>query len=438
MSTIKERIKMFCERKNLKVVHFENNCGMTNGYVNAIRRSISEEKLAAIKKAYPELNPNWLMFNEGYMLTTDTPEVVERERQNGIYDRLTLFISTYLEISFNDFEEKCGLPKDFIINRKPVTDDILDRIALLYPNLSKKWLNIGLGEMLMDEYVTIYDRIKHQFKIHKIDFGYWERNVLKYAQGTLSRMKNSIPEIKLDYIAEKLPPEVDRKWILEGRRELKNTAQEPMIPYVVSLYAQQEKQVDIETPEVHEIEEGTKAIVIPINLSRNPKMKFSQLSAQKIDVGKIMKKFSFMYQVQTSQLESFLIYEGDWLMLAPLGIGEVINGEIYMINSDTYGCMVRAFYMIDADRCKLVNLEEPYDEIETPTKDINDILDIVGIFKNVTSMLPFSKTLMGKTILQKDKMISDAMTYNKEMFEELRKSGKRTDLLIDILINKIK
>lgn len=447
MSTIKERIRMFCERKNIPIAHFENSCGVSNGYVNGIRKSISGDKLERIIKAFPDLRKEWLMSDDGYMLTTDTPEVVEREYQRGVRDRLIVFVSTYLEISLQEFEQKCALPTDFMIKKGNIRKDILDRICNIYPNLNIKWLEYGIGLMLKDEFVTIYERLKYQFKKHKLDFGQWETKVLELSAGTLSRAKNNLSEARCALIEHNLPPEVDKEWIMAGRRKYsKSNASEPSVPYVVSVYDSQRETINvsddadckIEQPEVHEIEEGTKAIVIPINLSRNPKMKFSELSKKKVEVGQMMQKFTFWYQVQTEQLESFMIQQGDWLMLAPMDISEVIDGEIYMENSDRFGCMVRAFKWVDETHCKLIELDEPYDWLETTIDDLHDILAIVGIYKNVTSLMPFTQTQLGKVLHQKDKMISDAMNYNKAMFEELRKSGQRTDLLIDALINKLK
>ncbi len=433
---------MFCERKNIPVTHFENFCGMSNGYVNGIRKSISKEKLEQILKAYPEIRREWLVFEDGFMLTTDTPEIVERERQRGLRDRLIVFISSYLQLTFVDFEQKCCLPPEFIIMQKPITNDIIDNICNMYPNLNRRWLEWGLGDMLIDEYVTIYERLKQQFKLHKLDFGKWETKTLGWSAGTLSRSKTNLSEAKVDYIAEKLPPEVDKDWILQGRRKfVRTTAAEPSMPYVVSVYEDTKATQDnikIEQPEVHEISEGTKGVIIPLNLSRNPKKKLEDIGMPNMDIGRIVQDFTFMYQVQTQQLESFFIQAGDWLLLAKLKIEEIVNNEVYFVNSQKYGCMVRVFQWKDEKHCNLVNIDDSSDVLTTEIDDINDILAIVSIMKNCTSLLPFSHTSLGKMMIEKDKMIQDAMQYNKQMFDELRKYRERTDMLIDVLIKNQK
>lgn len=71
--TIKERLQMFIKHLNIGQKKFEQSCGLSNGYVNNIRRSITDEKLRMISSAYPELNLSWLMLGDGDMLRDSAP-----------------------------------------------------------------------------------------------------------------------------------------------------------------------------------------------------------------------------------------------------------------------------------------------------------------------------------------------------------------------------
>ena len=74
---VKERLKKFIVSKGLGQKAFEIECGLSNGYVNNIRRSVTIEKARQILERYPELNISWLMTGEGEMLrTTPTHTVV--------------------------------------------------------------------------------------------------------------------------------------------------------------------------------------------------------------------------------------------------------------------------------------------------------------------------------------------------------------------------
>lgn len=65
---VKNRIKEYCKIKNIPVSTFEKECGMSNGYVNAMRKGLSESKLNVVLRTYPDLNKVWLLTGEGEML----------------------------------------------------------------------------------------------------------------------------------------------------------------------------------------------------------------------------------------------------------------------------------------------------------------------------------------------------------------------------------
>ena len=73
---VKERLKKFIASKGLGQKAFEIECGLSNGYVNNIRRSVTIEKARQILERYPELNISWLMTGEGEMLRTSPTHTV--------------------------------------------------------------------------------------------------------------------------------------------------------------------------------------------------------------------------------------------------------------------------------------------------------------------------------------------------------------------------
>lgn len=66
--TIKERLISFIAYLGMGQGKFEKECGLANGYVNNIRKSVSPDKLQIIARRFPELNSGWLMTGEGEML----------------------------------------------------------------------------------------------------------------------------------------------------------------------------------------------------------------------------------------------------------------------------------------------------------------------------------------------------------------------------------
>lgn len=66
--TVKERLISFISYLDMGQGKFEKLCGLSNGYVNNIRKSITIDKMQLIASHFPELNTNWLITGEGDML----------------------------------------------------------------------------------------------------------------------------------------------------------------------------------------------------------------------------------------------------------------------------------------------------------------------------------------------------------------------------------
>lgn len=70
-STIKQRIKQFCNEIGISVKAFEEHSNLSNGYVNGISKSIGDEKLKTISLSFPQLNITWLLTGDGEMLNSE-------------------------------------------------------------------------------------------------------------------------------------------------------------------------------------------------------------------------------------------------------------------------------------------------------------------------------------------------------------------------------
>ncbi len=65
---VKERLKQFAGYKKIRITALEEASGLSNGYVNNIRNSISDQKLEQITRAFPDLDPVWLRMGVGEMI----------------------------------------------------------------------------------------------------------------------------------------------------------------------------------------------------------------------------------------------------------------------------------------------------------------------------------------------------------------------------------
>ena len=84
--SVKERIILFIKKKGLSQKKFEKAAGLSNGYINSLRKSPTAEKMRSIIDAFPEINPQWLLTGEGEMLNqelskTDVQKPKDEENQ---------------------------------------------------------------------------------------------------------------------------------------------------------------------------------------------------------------------------------------------------------------------------------------------------------------------------------------------------------------------
>ena len=68
----KERLKMFISSTNLTNAAFEKSLGLSNGYINSMRKGLGYDKLEQISNSYTDLNMGWLLTGEGEMLKTSS------------------------------------------------------------------------------------------------------------------------------------------------------------------------------------------------------------------------------------------------------------------------------------------------------------------------------------------------------------------------------
>lgn len=83
--TIKERLICFIKFLKIGQGKFEAQCGLANGYVNNIRRSITPDKLQQIALQFPELNTGWLMTGEGEMIKPSISQTTHGNNSPNVY-----------------------------------------------------------------------------------------------------------------------------------------------------------------------------------------------------------------------------------------------------------------------------------------------------------------------------------------------------------------
>ncbi len=84
---VKDRVREFVKFKGITMSQFERMCGLSVGYVNAMRVSFGKDYLNNVLKQFPELNREWLLYGEGEMLKSrnfsQNQEKVTLNNENG-------------------------------------------------------------------------------------------------------------------------------------------------------------------------------------------------------------------------------------------------------------------------------------------------------------------------------------------------------------------
>lgn len=79
---VQNRIKEFIKHKKLTITAFEVSIGVSNGYINSMRKSFSNDKFNFIVEIYSDINPEWLLTGKGEMLREK--QYIIPEEQNNV------------------------------------------------------------------------------------------------------------------------------------------------------------------------------------------------------------------------------------------------------------------------------------------------------------------------------------------------------------------
>lgn len=114
METTKERLKAYLQHKHQSARYFERECGFCNGFINSIRKSISAEKVMVIRKKFPDLNTDWLLYGDGCMLLGQAvcdpkPAPTPEESENAV------LVQMYEDMHRKDAETILDLQKRLFI-----------------------------------------------------------------------------------------------------------------------------------------------------------------------------------------------------------------------------------------------------------------------------------------------------------------------------------
>jgi transcriptional regulator with XRE-family HTH domain len=73
MQHLKNRLLLFLEKNEISEAKFCRTIGVSRSYTATLKNNITTKTQEKIRKAYPDLNMNWLLTGEGEMLKSSAP-----------------------------------------------------------------------------------------------------------------------------------------------------------------------------------------------------------------------------------------------------------------------------------------------------------------------------------------------------------------------------
>ena len=128
-NSIVDRLKEFIQHIGLNDSQFADACGISRPTLSFIlsgkNKKINDIQLSQVHKAFPQLSINWLLFEEGKMLTEkeenkDSDSVVpEYPKENGLKDNLETIELITKESLSEIIKDSLKLDEKLKENKKP-------------------------------------------------------------------------------------------------------------------------------------------------------------------------------------------------------------------------------------------------------------------------------------------------------------------------------
>jgi len=120
---LKERIKEFANYLNISIRKFESSCGLSNGFVNNIGKSVGQDKVEKILNTYPELNEQWLMNGVGNMLNSTS----KQENEVSYGDFIVMNVPLVGQYAYGGY--LCGYQDETYVAQLPRIPFVVDHEA---------------------------------------------------------------------------------------------------------------------------------------------------------------------------------------------------------------------------------------------------------------------------------------------------------------------
>lgn len=102
-----DRILQIIDFKGINKNKFYKEAGLSNGFLDKVRKDIGSSKMEQILKAYPEINPDWFLTGEGNMLKSGVPTTSIKESKKSYNTENGDKILEDMEKRYKEHKEMC-------------------------------------------------------------------------------------------------------------------------------------------------------------------------------------------------------------------------------------------------------------------------------------------------------------------------------------------
>jgi transcriptional regulator with XRE-family HTH domain len=97
-NTLKERVKKFLESERISHSQFAKDAGVSDAYVNSIKKNMSFEMLKKLHDVNPRVSIAWLLWGVGEMYNNNASTLKSLQDENAILREKVTYLQKIVEL----------------------------------------------------------------------------------------------------------------------------------------------------------------------------------------------------------------------------------------------------------------------------------------------------------------------------------------------------
>lgn len=259
--------------------------------------------------------------------------------------------------------------------------------------------------------------------------------IMGVSQGAVSLMMRLAQDIKLEHyealIAHFGKETIDAYTVPDTPRQIPTQVTEAEVTFYEPKVVEEVKEEIIEAEAIPYV---TKDQVQARNVNIRKLIKDDPDTLHRRTLSDLFGEVDYIQRVITAEMEP-LFHSGDFLFIRFLpDDAKLVSGAIYIMDTRTYGTMVRQVY-VDGETYLLKALNPEYEELRVQRKDIYSVGLVVNMVRSDFNVPPAPADL-NAIIEQKNMQINELIAELRKTNERMDAERARQDKLIERLLER--